>query len=409
MPAVSACIHHHGVLDDPSPCPASSPAARTVRRPRTDRRPVRAAAAQRLHATTVAPSGARGPSRCRSRPSPRARHRPGRRTRWRAPCRTSRRRRPRIAPGPSRRVTCPASTRSSPRRTRLRGHLADTAAWKRLRRSAQQACRRRPWRPRTMPTPRRHRRPPPLAASPIAARRRARIHPAHAAAPAPCAPPRRMPVTAGMVDDNADFGEYLRFPRAHAGRPPRPRRPRALPAAGAQRPRHRRARRRSRGDSPRTAPPCGPAPTPAAARGCTPNAVRHPGAAPDLRSGRAQGTAARPPPSCSRGQKSAVDVVLADSRAAPARARARPGLPDRRHRLDGRRDRRKLKTTLRSIANEVAQTAQPPRHLLRPGGVPRQGRRVSRCAATTSPTTSAPSRACSTRCRPTAAATTPKR
>ena len=75
-----------------------------------------------------------------------------------------------------------------------------------------------------------------------------------------------------------------------------------------------------------------------------------------------------------RGQKSAVDLVL---NAGPAPARARLDLVFLVDATGSMGDEiGKLKATLRTIAAEVARLAEPARHLLRPGGLPRPRRRL---------------------------------
>ncbi len=163
------------------------------------------------------------------------------------------------------------------------------------------------------------------------------------------------PVTAGMVDDNADFGEYLRFrERTQVNHRARDVRERYLLQV-----------RNARGTVVPDAEVAVTAPSGATLWARTDAGGRawlHPDAVDTTRSaiyevavrkdGRQSSAFLR------RGQKSAVDVVLADS-AAPARARldlvflidATGSMADEIGRL---------KTTLRSIANEVAQLPSRP-------------------------------------------------
>jgi Mg-chelatase subunit ChlD len=163
------------------------------------------------------------------------------------------------------------------------------------------------------------------------------------------------PVTAGMVDDNADFGEYLRFrERTQVNHRARDVRERYLLQV-----------RNARGTVVPDAEVAVTAPSGATLWARTDAGGRawlHPDAVDTTRSaiyevavrkgGREASAFLR------RGQKSAVDVVLADS-AAPARARldlvflidATGSMADEIGRL---------KTTLRSIANEVAQLPSRP-------------------------------------------------
>lgn len=163
------------------------------------------------------------------------------------------------------------------------------------------------------------------------------------------------PVTAGMVDDNADFGEYLRFRE----------RTQVTHRARDVRERYLLQVRNARGTVVPDAEVAVTAPSGATLWARTDAGGRawlHPGAVDTTRSAIYEVAVRKDGREASaflrRGQKSAVDVVLADS-AASARARldlvflidATGSMADEIGRL---------KTTLRSIANEVAQLPSRP-------------------------------------------------
>lgn len=169
------------------------------------------------------------------------------------------------------------------------------------------------------------------------------------------APTQALPVTAGMVDDNADFGEYLRFrERTQANHRARDVRERYLLQV-----------RNARGTVVPDAEVAVTAPNGTALWARTDAGGRawlHPDAVDTARSaiyevavrkdGRQSNAFLR------RGQKSAVDVVLADD-ATPARARLDlVFLIDATGSMADEIDR--LKTTLRTIANEVAHLPSRP-------------------------------------------------
>ncbi|MDM0120851.1 vWA domain-containing protein [Variovorax arabinosiphilus] len=335
-----------------APAPASSPAARTVRRPRAL---IAVLCAQLLlsacHATGVSPTGAVWPEPMPQPPEP---------TRTASPWPTNAvtRTMPNFQAPSATHCARPIQTREvpgfdpqQPTSNPMRGHLADSRT-ERLREThskradAGVALERAD----AMPAP------PPaaVAASPIA-------RDAEPASILPLPPRQRpapaqaLPVTAGMVDDNADFGEYLRFrERTQVAHRARDVRERYLLQV-----------RNARGTVVPDAEVAVTAPSGATLWARTDAGGRawlHPDAVDTTRSaiyevavrkdGREASTFLR------RGQKSAVDVVLADS-AAPTRARldlvflidATGSMADEIGRL---------KTTLRSIANEVAQLPSRP-------------------------------------------------
>ena len=201
--------------------------------------------------------------------------------------------------------------------------------------------------------------PPPSAPSPSAviasSEPTAKFAPSPSPRQRPAPPQQQQSVTAGMVDDNADFAEYLRFrDRTQVAHRPRDVRERYLLQV-----------RNARGTVVPDAEVAVTAPSGATLWARTDAGGRawlHPDAVDTTRSaiyevavrkdGRQSSAFLR------RGQKSAVDVVLADS-AAPAQARldlvflidATGSMADEIGRL---------KTTLRTIANDVAQLPSRP-------------------------------------------------
>ena len=322
-----------------APAPASSPAARTVRRPRAM---IAVLCAQLLlsacHATGVAPTAAVWPE---PMPQPPERTPTAVRTmpNFQAPSATH-------CARPIQTHEVPGRDPQQPASNPMRGHLADS----RLERLREEHSKRADASAGAMPV-----------APPAPATAAAIAPDAESASILPMPPRQRpapvqaLPVTAGMVDDNADFGEYLRFrERTQVAHRARDVRERYLLQV-----------RNARGTVVPDAEVAVTAPSGATLWARTDAGGRawlHPDAVDTTRSaiyevavrkdGRQSSAFLR------RGQKSAVDVVLADS-AAPAQARldlvflidATGSMADEIGRL---------KTTLRSIANDVAQLPSRP-------------------------------------------------
>jgi Mg-chelatase subunit ChlD len=321
--------------------PASSPAARTVRRPRAL---IAVMCAQLLlsacHATGVSPTGAVWPEPMPQPPEP---------------ARTVARALPSFQAPSATHCARPIQTRDVPgldlqqsASNPMRGHLAD----RRMERLREAHSKRADASAGAMPV------------APPAPATAASIAPDTESGSASILPmpPRQRPaptpaqhLTAGMVDDNADFGEYLRFRE----------RTQVTHRARDVRERYLLQVRNARGSVVPDAEVAMTAPSGATLWARTDAGGRawlHPDAVDATRSalyevavrkdGREVNVVLR------RGQKSAVDVVLADS-AAPARARldlvflidATGSMADEIGRL---------KSTLRSIANEVAQLPSRP-------------------------------------------------
>ncbi|MGJ7490036.1 VWA domain-containing protein [Variovorax sp. ZT4R33] len=332
-----------------APAPASSPRARTVRRPRAL---IAVLCAQLLlsacHATGVAPAGAIWPEPMAQPPEP-VRTVP----QW--PTNAVVRTAPNFQAPSATHCARPIQTREvpgmdpqQPASNPMRGHLAESRMERLREAHSKRADTGAAADAMPMPPPA------PVAASPIARH----AEPASILPMPPRqrpAPAQALPVTAGMVDDNADFGEYLRFrERTQVAHRARDVRERYLLQV-----------RNARGTVVPDAEVAVTAPSGATLWARTDAGGRawlHPDAVDTTRSavyevavrkdGRQSSAFLR------RGQKSAVDVVLADS-ATPARARldlvflvdATGSMADEIGRL---------KTTLRSIANEVAQLPSRP-------------------------------------------------
>jgi len=341
-----------------APAPASSPAARTVRRPRAL---IAVLCAQLLlsacHATSVSPSGAVWPE-----PMPQPQEPARTAPQW--PTNAVARSAPNFQAPSATHCARPIQTREvpgldpqQPASNPTRGHRAES----RLERLRDTHAKRAETHGKlaeadatadAVPAPP----PAPVAASPVA-------RDAEPAAILPMPPRQRpaptqaqaLPVTAGMVDDNADFGEYLRFrERTQVAHRARDVRERYLLQV-----------RNARGTVVPDAEVAVTAPSGATLWARTDAGGRawlHPDAVDTTRSALYEVAVRKDGREASaflrRGQKSAVDVVLTDS-AAPSRARldlvflidATGSMADEIGRL---------KTTLRSIANEVAQLPSRP-------------------------------------------------
>lgn len=332
-----------------APAPASSPATRTVRRPRAL---IAVLCAQLLlsacHATGVSPTAAVWPEPMPQPPEPT-------RTATQWPANAVTRTVPNFQAPSATHCTRPIQTREvpgfdpqQPASNPMRSHLAES----RLERLREAHSKRADAGASAdaMPVPP----PAPVAASPSASA----AEPA-SILPLPSrqrpAPVQALPVTAGMVDDNADFGEYLRFRE----------RTQVTHRARDVRERYLLQVRNARGTVVPDAEVAVTAPSGATLWARTDAGGRawlHPDAVDTTRSAIYEVAVRKDGREASaflrRGQKSAVDVVLADS-AVPARARldivflidATGSMADEIGRL---------KTTLRSIANEVAQLPSRP-------------------------------------------------
>ena len=197
--------------------------------------------------------------------------------------------------------------------------------------------------------------------------------------PAETAPAAAEPVTAGVVDDNADFGAYLDFRDRHAGLTVRDldvserylltvHDAAGRPVPDAEVSCARRSRRAAVGPHRRRR------------AGLAASARRRADAARARGAGaQAAGDGTQRPALLQRGQRDALQVHAGRRPAQRTRAPG-PRVPGRRHRLDGRRDRQAAPVDA-GHGRPDRRAAEPAVDLLRSGRLPRPRRRVLRARA----------------------------